>query len=191
MPNADAPLPSARDRIFDTAYRLFYRDGLRATGIDRIIAESGVAKMSFYRNFPSKADLITAFLNKRHESWMEWFVAAVEAKLARPNAGIEVIADVLESWFTQPDFRGCTFINTVVESGTETNGEAWALALAHKEELCTYIEQLARRLALARPKDVAGEAMVIIEGMIVRFQMTADARVASAGKRLLKRIQQG
>ncbi len=190
MPNADASLPSARDRIFDTAYRLFYRDGLRATGIDRIIAESGVAKMSFYRNFPSKADLIAAFLNKRHESWMEWFVAAAEAKLARQSAGIEVIADVLESWFMQPDFRGCTFINTVVESGAEKDGEAWALALSHKEELRAYIEQLARRLALPRPKDVAGEAMVVIEGMIVRFQMTADARVASAGKRLLKRIQQ-
>jgi AcrR family transcriptional regulator len=181
---------SARDRILDTAHRLFYRDGLRATGIDRIIAESGVAKMSFYRNFPSKNDLIEAFLTRRHDEWMQWFVDAVETRLARRNAGLEVIADAMEEWFAEPEFRGCAFINTVAESGAESDAPAWTLASSHKEGVRDYIEQLARRLALPHPRDVADEVMLIIEGMIVRYQMTADPRVISAGRRQLKRLRQ-
>ena len=61
--------PSARDRILRTAHDLFYRDGIRATGIDRVIAESGVAKLTFYRHFPSKNDLIRAYLDYRHQRW--------------------------------------------------------------------------------------------------------------------------
>ena len=74
--STSSPL-SARDRILQTASRLFYREGLRATGIDRIIAESGVAKMSFYRSFASKNDLIAEFLRQRHVAWMERFRAGV------------------------------------------------------------------------------------------------------------------
>jgi len=69
--------PSARDRILETAQRLFYRHGIRAVGVDRIIAESGVAKMSFYRHFPSKRDLVIAFLERRHRFWMDWFTRRV------------------------------------------------------------------------------------------------------------------
>ena len=71
-----APL-SARDRILGTAHDLFYRDGIRATGIDRLIAESGVTKVTFYRHFPSKNDLVRAFLDLRHARWMAWFVDAL------------------------------------------------------------------------------------------------------------------
>ena len=67
----------ARERILRTAHDLFYAEGLRATGIDRVIAEAGVTKVTFYRHFPSKNDLILAYLNLRHEQWMAWFVAAL------------------------------------------------------------------------------------------------------------------
>src|SRR6185436_2086359 len=70
-------LPSPYDRILQAAHDLFYRDGIRATGIDRVIAESGVAKLTFYRQFASKDDLILAFLDYRHERWMAWFTAAL------------------------------------------------------------------------------------------------------------------
>lgn len=189
MSKSDTPVTSARERILETAGRLFYRDGLRATGIDRIIAESGVAKMSFYRNFPSKADLIAACLSKRHETWMQWFVAEVEARLTRRNAGIDVIADVLKTWFVEPDFRGCAFINTVAESGTDQESQDWSLALIHKKGLRDYIEKIVRRFGLARPKELTEEIMLVVEGMIVRYQMTRDPQVVTAGRRLLKRIQ--
>lgn len=188
MPPTDRAIP-ARQRILETADRLFYQEGLRATGIDRIIAESGVAKMSFYRHFPSKADLIAAFLENRHERWLDWFERAVEARLGKAGAGLEVIADVLREWFDEADFRGCAFINTVAESGSSADDPS-RIALAHKNDLAAYLEALARRLHLARPQQVAAAAMIVIEGTIVRAQMTDDAGVVATCRSLLKNLGQ-
>lgn len=179
---------SARDRILDVAKRLFYRDGFRATGIDKIIAESGVAKMSFYRNFPSKNDLITAFLEWRHEHWMTWFVGAVEPRWTR-QPRLAVLADALGEWFAQDDFRGCAFINSVAETGVGEEPRHLELAVSHKGGLEHYIVTLAERLGLTAPQQVAQEAMLCIEGMIVRAQMRRDADIVEAGRRLLARIE--
>ncbi len=178
---------SARDRILETASRLFYREGLRATGIDRIIAESGVAKMSFYRSFASKNDLIVEFLRQRHTAWMQRFRTGVESALAAPGAGLEVIADVLEEWFLEPDFRGCAFINTLAESGPG-NGEDVTIARAHKAELEAYVAEIAGRLGMPAPAAVAAMAMLIIEGAIVRAQMTGDPAVAGLCRALLANL---
>jgi len=159
---------SARDRILSTALRLFYGDGIRATGIDKIIAESGVAKMSFYRHFPSKNDLIRAFLQARHEIWMAKFRAAVERRFAQD--GFAAIAHVLSEWFAEPDFRGCAFINTVAETGSE-----FSQPVEHKRDLEAYLRELAERLSLPAPDRVAAKAMILIEGAIVRAQMGQTA----------------
>lgn len=188
---ADAEMRgSARQRILDTAARLFYQEGLRATGIDRIIAESGVAKMSFYRHFPSKADLIAAFLDARHEAWMAWFTREVDARLERSGKGLEVIADVLGEWFREPSFRGCAFINTVAESGSAT-GLDYRIALEHKRQLAAYVETLAKRLGLARPRRLTEAAMIVIEGSIVRAQMAGADAAIPACRGLLKSLGQG
>jgi AcrR family transcriptional regulator len=180
--------PSARDRILDTAKRLFYRDGFRATGIDRIVAESGVAKMSLYRHFASKDDLIAAFLDWRHDHWTSWFTAAVDARLAR-NEGLVAVADVLGEWFAQDDFRGCAFINAVAETGATDDPRHLEQAVRHKRDLERYLGIVAARLGLAAPEQVAEEAMLCVEGMIVRAQMTPDPRIVAAGRRLLARIE--
>ncbi|SDD96864.1 transcriptional regulator, TetR family [Cupriavidus sp. YR651] len=180
---------SARDRILETAARLFYRDGYRATGIDKIIAESGVAKMSLYRHFASKNDLIHAFLTRRHDGWMEWFEASVRRRLdARPN--LEVLADALGEWFETEDYRGCAFINMVAEAGGGAGEDPRLVeqAVAHKASLATFVAEVARTCGLEHPDDVAEEAMLCIEGMIVRYQMAPDAGVIDAGRRLLGRI---
>ena len=181
--------PSARERILDTAARLFYQDGLRATGIDKIIAESGVAKMSLYRHFASKNELIAAFLDRRHESWMRWFEQDVEARFAA-SPGLEAIALALADWFSDEDFRGCAFINAVAEVCASGEGTQVAQSVAHKAELAALIGSLARRLGLPEPDAIAEEAMLCVEGMIVRYQMTADPGVVDAGRRLLRRLQQ-
>lgn len=179
----------ARERIVETALKLFYENGLRATGIDRIIAESGVAKMSFYRYFPSKTDLIAEVLHYRHDSWMTWFTTSVEERLLESKGGLEVIADVLRSWFEQPDFRGCVFINTVVETpGFET--EQNNISRDHKTQLEAYVEKLAARLGIAAPKKAAATAMIIIDGTILRAQMTGNPNVSRVCKQLLKNIGQ-
>jgi len=181
--------PSARDRILDTAKRLFYRDGLRATGIDRIVAESGVAKMSLYRHFPSKYDLIAAFLDWRHDHWTAWFTAAVDTRIARGER-LAAVADVLGEWFAQEDFRGCAFINAVAETGATDDPRHREQAVRHKRDLERYLADLATRLGLAAPDQVAEEVLLCVEGMIVRAQMDPGPGIVGAGRRLLARIEQ-
>jgi AcrR family transcriptional regulator len=181
--------PSARDRILEAAKRLFYRDGFRATGIDKIIAESGVAKMSLYRNFASKHDLITAFLDWRHEHWMSWFVSAVESRYAN-KAELSILADALDEWFSAEDFRGCAFINSVAETGASEETHHVDMAISHKDGVERYIAEFAGRLGLRDPGQVAEEAMLCLEGMIVRTQMKRDPRILEAGRRMLARIEQ-
>lgn len=180
-------LAPARQRILAAADRLFYSEGLRATGIDRIIAESGVAKMSFYRHFPAKRDLIVAFLENRREEWIDWFRSEVDGRLAKRGAGLEVIADALDTWFAQDDFRGCTFVNTVAE-GAHSEMPIAGVVADHTQDLETYIDELARRLNLSRPAQVVEAVMVVLEGLVVRVQMTGRFGDPTAGRLLLKGI---
>lgn len=170
-----------RDRILSTAAHLFYQHGIRATGIDRVIAEAGVAKASFYHHFPSKADLVKAFLELRHRNWMAWYTSAVEARL--PAEGFAAVGSVLFDWFDQPDFRGCAFINSWVEFGAD-----FPAAFAHKEELKGFIREVAERLELLDPDMAASTAMLVIEGAIVRAQMGAREGLEEAASILLRDI---
>lgn len=177
--------PGARDRILETALRLFYAEGVRAVGIDRIIAESGVAKMSFYRHFPSKADLVLAFLNERHDRWMAWFTARFAAKSANARRKLPVVADVLKEWFTSADFHGCAFINILAET-TRCDTRERAIANAHKQALLAFLESIAATDKHPQPRTTARLALMIVEGAIVRAEMTADgAAAASDCKKLL------
>src|SRR3954451_10201348 len=108
--------PSARQRILETAYELFSRHGTRAVGVDRIIAECGIAKMTLYRNFASKDDLILAFLQRRDELWTRaWLQAEAERRGATPAERLLAIFDTFETWFAREDFEGCSFINVMLE----------------------------------------------------------------------------
>lgn len=167
---------TARERLVEVALKLFYQEGLRATGIDLIIAEAGVAKMSFYRHFPSKGHLIAECLRLRHESWMAWFTDAVEKRIAQTGGGIEVIAEVLRSWFEEPDFRGCPFINALAETAmTETR--ILEVIRTHKARLEAFLTDLATKLGYTAPRPMAAAVMVILDGCIVRAQMTGEAAI--------------
>jgi AcrR family transcriptional regulator len=184
--NGDSPaLAPARERILEAALRLFYADGVRATGIDRIIAESGVAKMSFYRHFPSKSDLVCAFLEARHERWMAWFNGRVGELSAGEPQALPVVADALAEWFEQPDFRGCAFINVMVET-VAIDARERTIAARHKEELLARLVALAERDGLREPHLAGRLALLIVEGAIVRAHMTgAGAQVAADAKQVL------
>ncbi|EJL85529.1 transcriptional regulator [Polaromonas sp. CF318] len=163
----DVSAPSPRERILLTAHDLFYRDGLRATGIDRIIAESGVAKLTFYRCFPSKDELIRTFLDYRHERWMAWFVDALGRHGATAGGGLAPLLPALAEWFADPQFRGCAFINTTAEAGA-LPGVA-QIVQKHKNEMRQAIAGLLP--AGPRQQAIAGAAALAVDGAIVRAQM--------------------
>ncbi|SFV02248.1 transcriptional regulator, TetR family [Polaromonas sp. YR568] len=177
----DIPAPSPRERILLTAHDLFYRDGLRATGIDRIIAESGVAKLTFYRCFASKDELIRTFLDYRHERWMAWFVDALGRHGAVSGGGLAPLVPALGEWFADPLFRGCAFINAIAEVGNALPGVA-AIVQNHKQDMQQVIAGLLP--AGARQQALAAAAALAVDGAIVKAQMEGS-EAALAGLRLL------
>ncbi|SDX59304.1 TetR/AcrR family transcriptional regulator [Lysobacter enzymogenes] len=161
MTSKTAPPPSARERILQTAHDLFYLEGVRATGVDRVIAESGVTKVTLYRHYPSKNDLILAFLDYRHERWMAWFDAA----LRRHGDDAAALAPALHEWFAHPQFRGCAFINTVAELGPALPA-AGERARAHKRAMQARIAAL---LPAGAAREASARALAVaVDGAIVR-----------------------
>jgi AcrR family transcriptional regulator len=177
--DGEPPATSARDRILATAHDLFYRDGIRATGIDRLIAESGVAKLTFYRHFPSKNDLILAFLDHRHQRWMAWFTDALRRHRPRSGSGLKALAPALAEWFASADYRGCAFINTVTELGGVLPA-AVDISCRHKDDMTAAIAAL---MPPSRGRAHAAEVLAMaVDGAIVRAQF--DATPAAALKAL-------
>jgi AcrR family transcriptional regulator len=163
-----------RERILNAAHDLFYRDGIRATGIDRVIAESGVAKATFYRQFPSKDDLVLAFLGFRHERWMAWFVDA----LARHGGTPAAIAPALREWLAGDGYRGCAFLNSVGELGPALPAVLDATR-RHKHDMTAAV---ARLMAPAPGRARLARALALaIDGAIVQAQFLAapDAALES------------
>ena len=184
IPTTEIANLSARERIVETAMRLFYRDGLRATGIDRLIAESGVAKMSFYRHFPSKADLVCAFLEERHTRWFRWFDAAVAEAATDGGGHLVATAAALETWFGDVEFRGCAFINAATELADPASRER-QIAAAHKRDLEVRLVALAAADGCSDPAEAGRLALIIVEGAIVRAQMTGSSAPARDARRML------
>ena len=178
----------ARERILLTAHELFYADGIRATGIDRVIAASGVTKVTFYRHFPSKDDLVRAFLEHRHGVWMAWFVDALgrrdaQQRIAQGQA-LPVLADVMAEWFADPVFRGCAFINSVVEVGASVAGAA-DIAREHKREM---VEVIAGLLPDGPQRTAIAQAAALgVDGALVKAQM-GDAALAREAVADLRRL---
>ena len=169
--HAAADRPSARERILQTAHELFYSEGIRATGIDRVIAESQVTKVTFYRHFPSKTDLVRAFLEYRHQRWMEWFTDAVQ----RYGGDLNALAPALAEWFRDGSFRGCAFINSVGELGA-TLPEVAEITRRHKQEMASVIAGLLP--STARRKENAMAVALIVDGAIVRAQFDQSPDLA-------------
>ncbi len=165
-PTTDIKDLPARDRLLHTAHRLFYREGIRATGIDKVIAESGVTKVTFYRHFPSKNDLVCAYLEYRHELWMAWFANAL-VRHGRTKKGVTALPPALAEWFGREDFRGCAFINSVSELG-DTVPEVNAIARRHKQGMA---DLLATLLPSATQAQDAQAVALVVEGAIVRAQL--------------------
>ncbi|WP_020484647.1 TetR/AcrR family transcriptional regulator [Methylomonas sp. MK1] len=154
-----------------TAHDLFYRDGIRATGIDKVIAESGVTKVTFYRYFPSKNDLIRAFLDYRHDLWMAWFNDALQRHGGRAGAGLMPLVATMAEWFRKPIYRGCAFINTVAELGGVLP-DVLDICQQHKQDMVRVIAELLPDGP--NRQQLANAAAVAIDGAIVKAQLESQ-----------------
>ena len=159
--------PSGRERVLETAYELFSRHGTRAVGVDRIIAESGVAKMTLYRNFASKDELILAFLERREERWTRaWLQAEVEQRATTPAERMLAIFDTFGEWFALEDFEGCSFINVMLEVPVAGHPVREA-CVRHLAEIRAFVADLAEQAGVPDPDGVARQWHILMKGCIV------------------------
>ena len=174
---------SARDRILNAASELFYREGVQNVGIDRIIAESGVAKMSLYNHFKSKDALIAAWLQERDASWRSWLQATVERLATEPCDRILAVFDALHEWFDQPDFRGCAFINSTVELA-DPGHPGYQVCLEHQRAIYDYLFSRVKAANLANPETLTQQLVILAEGATVVAMMQCSAETAMQAKNM-------
>ncbi len=171
----------ARQRILQTADRLFYQDGIRAVGIDRIIAEAAVAKMSLYKHFPSKDDLILAVLKYRDEQIVEFFRSALERHGKRSKDKLRAFFAALKEWFESPGFRGCAFINAAVELA-DVSHPGYKFVRGHKQRFAQFLRGLVEQLIGKEAAKVAPAVGLLVEGAIVTAAIHGSSETADIAR---------
>ena len=177
--NALAP----RERILKTASDLFYRFSIHSVGIDRIIAESGVAKMTFYKHFPSKADLIATYLRYKSVIWFQMLSASTEKTGLSPMERVLAVFDALEEPLLAPSFRGCPFVKGMAEFGPDAKApDVEATIAAYFTWLHDFVASLIEPLALRKPEKAVIQILALIQGSIVIAQTTRDPAIVEANR---------
>jgi AcrR family transcriptional regulator len=162
-----------KERILETADRLFYLRGIRAVGVDTIAAEIGISKRTLYNHFPSKDELIAAYLARRF----------VQPRPSDKPAAEQILGtfDSLERRFSSRDFRGCPFVNAVAELGAEDRSVK-KIAIAFKESRRVWFRDLLKQLGVADADDLATQLTLLVDGSIAQDLVRDDPSMARAAK---------
>ncbi|MCW4465981.1 TetR/AcrR family transcriptional regulator [Glutamicibacter sp. MNS18] len=169
--------PDTRSKLLDAAARLFYAHGISATGIDAVIAEAGVAKMSLYNNFESKAGLVQAYLEARHQQWLDLY----RARLGEEPGGHDGVMAVVGAYLDHAEagyehgFRGCGLLNAAAE--LEASDPGRKIVAAHKEEVEQFLQgHLGKLTSPDTARDLAERISYLLEGAISRAGLEGDSR---------------
>lgn len=157
------------DRILETADRLFYGEGIRAVGVDTIAAEAGISKRTLYNHFPSKDDLIVAYLQRR--------LQPARASDRPPAEQVLGLFTQMERALAKPEFRGCPFVNAVAEIG-EDGGAARAVAVAFKEQQRLWFRDRTAEAGATDAEGLATQLMLLVDGAIATALVRGDPSVA-------------
>lgn len=183
--SARAPKPQdLREHILATASNLFYRRGVRAVGVDLVIQEAGVAKTSLYRHFPTKDDLIVAFLEREDADFWSVWDGVAQQHAADPMGELEAHMRWIGERLSRSNYRGCPQINVAAEFA-EPDHPARQVARAHMHALRARLEALAQRLDVARPQELGAQLALLVNGAFVSSGLLApeeatDVLLASA-----------
>jgi len=184
-----ARLPGTRDRILETASALFYGEGIHAVGVDRVTAESGVAKATLYQQFRSKDELVAACLQRRAEYWRRSIAEPVLALSGPPGRRVGALFRRMGEEFAEPGFRGCPFINAAAEYPGREGPVAAAIA-AHRAQVRGLFAGLLAGLPAARRGALTDQMVLLYDGMMVSAQLdqgpVAARRAQAAARHLLE-----
>jgi AcrR family transcriptional regulator len=158
---------SGRERVMRAAYDLFSRQGTRTVGVDAVIGEARVAKMTLYRNFASKDDLILAFLERREALWTHgWVRAESQRRGESPAQRLLAIFELFGEWFARADFEGCSFVTTLLEV-TNRESAVRQASVQHLANIRSYLCELAAEAGVADPDSFARKWHILMKGSIV------------------------
>jgi AcrR family transcriptional regulator len=172
---------SKRESLLDTALELFQHEGFHATGIDRILAASGVAKKTLYHHFRSKEELILAALRLRDERFRNDFMKRLAGRARPPAEALLAIFDVLAELQEKKEFRGCAFINACAEYG-DRKSPIHSLAAEHKRLILAHVRELAEAAGARDPEGLARQLCILMDGVIVTAQVSGDTQAARSAR---------
>jgi len=190
MSTKRASTSAAKQRLLDTADRLFYQDGIRAVGIDRIIAEAGVAKMTLYTYFPSKDDLIVAVLQYREAQVLAFFRAAMTRHATRTTDQLRAFFAALKEWFESPGFRGCAFQNAAVELADPAHAGT-RFVRDHKRRFAALLRGLVEEAAGQGAATLAPAIALLVEGAIVTAVIHGTPDAADVAREAAVQLVEG
>lgn len=176
----------ARERVLAAAADLFYARGVAAVGMDEIRQSAGVPLRRLYQCFPSKDDLVRAYLVRRDEQWL----AALQRRCERgrdPRRRLLAAFSFLQEWFDAPDFRGCAFINAFGELGGQSSAVT-AITRQHKRRLRRYLAGLAAEAGAASPAELANQLLMLMDGAIVAAAAGVSTRAAADARAAARRL---
>lgn len=173
--------PTKRDELVGKALRTFYAGGFHATGMDRLVEETGISKTSMYKHFRSKEDLILAALKLRDEQFRAWLFGRMAALGRTPRERLLALFDALAEWVAEPDFRGCMFVKAASEF-QEAKDPIHAQAAAHKVLLFEHLKDLAAEAGAKEPAALARQLLILKEGAIVTAQVEGRPEAAAEAK---------
>jgi AcrR family transcriptional regulator len=176
--------PGARERILESAYELFAHRGIRDVGVDEVIERAGVAKATLYRHFPSKNDLVIAFLELREQRWtLSWVAEEARRRGSTPENQLLAIFALFDDWFHRDDFEACSFINVLLEMGAgHPTGRA---SVEHLANIRTFVRRLAEDAGLRDPEAFARSWHILMKGSIVSAA-EGDAEAAQRGRSMAR-----
>jgi len=176
--------PDARERILAAAYELLSRRAIRDVGIDEVIERAGVAKATLYRHFPSKDDLVIAFLERREERWtMAWVEAEARGRGSTAEDQLLAIFELFDEWFRRDDFEACSFVNVLLEMGpAHPVGQA---SVSHLATIRSVVGRLAEEAELRDPDSFARSWHILMKGSIVSAA-EGDAEAAQRARSMAR-----
>ncbi|WP_445367543.1 TetR/AcrR family transcriptional regulator [Methylomonas sp. BW4-1] len=176
-----------QDHILQTASALFYSQGIKTTGVDAIVKAAGTTKMSLYKYFPSKDDLVLAHLSKSREAMLNRILIGMEQRASGPKQKLLAVFAVFDELSSSPEFRGCPFINASAEFAEASNPVQLAAA-EFSDTFRAILADLARQAGAQDPEQLSRQLAMLISGAIVSEQMRRQSgamRTASAAANIL------
>lgn len=176
-----------KDKVFQTAARLFYQHGYRAVGVDTLAAESGIGKMTLYRHYPSKDDLIVAYLKDSNETFWRNF-EEITKTAHTPREKLLAFFESLQDYVKTPACYGCPFLNVATEY-PETDYPGHQVAIEHKQSVRARFRQLAKEAGARKPDVLADQLFLLMDGAYMASRMfgakNPASHLASAARALI------